>query len=91
MKYEILLSQTAVRQLKRLTHDLQKRIKKALLELKTEPIKPRAKADIRKLKGPKRDYYRLKIGDYRAIYVVEKKSVLVAKILPRSRAYDWIE
>ena len=91
MKYEVLLSETAIRQLKRLPPDLQKRIKKALTELRAEPFKPRAKADIKKLKGPKRDYYRLKVGDYRAIYVVEGKSVLVAKILPRSKAYDWIE
>jgi mRNA interferase RelE/StbE len=90
-KYEVLLSETAIRQFKRLSKDLQKRIKTTLGELKNDPYRPRSKANIKKLKGPKRDYYRIKIGNYRAIYVIEGKQVKVAKILPRSIAYDWIE
>jgi mRNA interferase RelE/StbE len=91
MKYEVLLSETALRQFKRLSSDMCKRVKSNLTELKNDPYKARPKADIKKLKGPKRDYYRLKIGNYRAIYVVEGKKVKIAKILPRSSAYDWIE
>ena len=68
-----------------------KRVKSVLAELKNNPYKARPKADIKKLKGPKRDYYRLRIGNYRALYVVEEKKVKIAKILPRSNAYDWIE
>ena len=90
-KYEVLLSETAIRQYKRISPDLQKKIKRNLAELKNDPFRPRPKADIKKLKGPKRNYYRLRIGNYRAIYVVEGKKVKVAKILPRSSAYDWIE
>lgn len=89
--YKVLLSETARIQLKRLPDKLQKRIKKALSELGTDPYKPRPKCDIKKVKGPKRYYYRLRIGNYRAIYVVDNKKVKVAKILPRSKAYDWIE
>jgi mRNA interferase RelE/StbE len=89
--YKVLLSETARAQLKRLPNKLQKRIKKALSELGTDPYKPRPKCDIKKIKGPKRYYYRLRIGNYRAIYVVDDKKVKVAKILPRSKAYDWIE
>jgi len=90
-KYEVLLSETALRQYKRISSDLQKKIKSNLAELKNDPYRPRPKADIKKLKGPKRDYYRLRIGNYRAIYIIEGKKVKVAKILPRSSAYDWIE
>jgi mRNA interferase RelE/StbE len=90
-RYEVLLSETARRQLKDLPVNLQERVKVALTELREDPYTPRPKADIKKLKGPKRDYYRLRIGDYRAIYVVEGNDVLIAKILPRSGAYDWIE
>ncbi len=90
-KYKVLLSETAIRQYKRLSTDLQRKIKSKLVELKNDPFKPRSKADIKKLKGPKRDYYRLRIGNYRAIYVIEGKKVKGAKILPRSHAYDWIE
>ena len=90
-KYNVLLSETARTQLKRLPDDLQIRIKEALYELGTDPYKPRPKCDIKKIKGPKRQYYRLRVGNYRAIYVVENKNVKIAKILPRSKAYDWIE
>jgi mRNA interferase RelE/StbE len=90
-KYKILISETAKAQLNRLSTDLKKRVKKALLELENNPYKPRPNADIKKLVGPKRNYYRLRIGKYRAIYIVEDNKVLIAKILPRSSAYHWIE
>jgi len=90
-RYEVLLSETARRQLENLPVNLQERVKDALIELCEDTYRPRPKADIKKLKGPKRDYYRLRIGNYRAIYVVEGNDVKVAKILPRNSAYDWIE
>ena len=43
------------------------------------------------MKGPRRDYFRLRMGDYRAIYVVDGDRVLVARILPRSKAYEWLD
>jgi mRNA interferase RelE/StbE len=89
--YKVFLSETARKQLNELSADLQKRIKKSLGNLKEEPFRRRAKADIKKLRGPKRYYYRLRIGNYRAIYVVGGNRILVAKILPRSNAYYWIE
>ncbi len=90
-KYNILISETAISQLKRLPDDQHRTIKKKLAELATNPYKSRPNADIKKLKGPKRDYYRLRIGKYRAIYVIDAKAVKIAKILPRDSAYDWIE
>ena len=90
-RYEVLISETARRQLNRLAFVYQERIKAALGELKEDPYRPRPKADIKRIKGPKRDYYRLRIGNYRAMYVIEGKDVKVAKILPRSSAYNWIE
>ena len=89
--FEVLLSETARRQLKDLPEAVQQRTKQALGELREDPFRPRPKADIKRLKGPDRDYYRQRIGDFRAIYVVEGQRVLVAKILPRSKAYRWIE
>jgi mRNA interferase RelE/StbE len=90
-RYEVLLSETARKQLTDLPEAVQQRIKQAMAELKVDPFRPRPKADIKRLKGPDRDYYRQRIGDFRVIYVVEGQKVLVAKILPRSKAYNWIE
>ena len=89
--FEVLLSETARKQLKDLPEAVQQRIMQALAELKEDPFRPRPKADIKRLKGPDRDYYRQRIGDFRVIYVVEGQRVLVAKILHRSKAYRWIE
>ena len=90
-KYRVFLSETARRQLRDIPAKIQTRIKEALAELEDEPFHPRPKADIKRLKGPDRDYYRQRIGDYRVIYVVEGKRVMVAKILPRSKAYKWLD
>ena len=90
-KFKVFISETARRQLKGLHPDVGTQIKKKLRELEKDPYRPRAKVDIKKMKGPKRDYYRLRIGNYRAIYIVEGNKVKIAKILPRSKAYDWIE
>jgi len=91
MKYNVLLSDTARRQLKSLHAETQQRIKGALTELSEDPYHSRPRADIKKLVGPKREYYRLRIGNYRVIYVIKEKDILVAKILSRSKAYHWIE
>ena len=90
-RYEILLSETARRQLKALPPKLMRQVKASQVMLKEDPFKSRSRVDIKKLRGPNREYYRIRIGNYRAMYVVERKKVKVAKILPRSRAYKWIE
>lgn len=89
--YEVLVSEMARRQLRRLPVDVDDRIKRALVELADDPFNPRPKADIKRLEGPRRDYFRLRTGDYRAIFVVEGSRVLVARILPRSKAYEWLD
>jgi mRNA-degrading endonuclease RelE of RelBE toxin-antitoxin system len=88
---EVLLSGTARKQVKYLPVKRQHRIRLALAELEDDPFRPRPKADIKRLKEPSRSYYRQRIGDLRAIYVVKGRKVLVAKILPQSKAYDWLD
>lgn len=90
-RYEVLLSETARRQLNGIPPDLRSIVRGKLSELHEDPFRSRPNADIKKLKGPKKDYYRLRAGNYRAIYIIEEYNVKVAKILPRDRAYDWIE
>ena len=89
--FEVLLSETARRQLADLSPEDRERMKERLRLLKRDPFRSGELTDIKKLKGPKRNYYRLRVGNYRAIYVIDGEKILVAKILPRSKAYDWIE
>ncbi len=90
-KYRVFLSETARRQLRDLPVKTHLRIKEALAELEDDPFRPRPRADIKRLKGPDRAYFRQRIGDHRVIYVVEEHRVLVAKILIRSKAYEWLD
>ena len=90
-KHDVLISDTARRQLNDLPEKQRERVRAALFGLADDPFRPRPKADIKPLRGPNRNYYRLRIGEYRAIYVVEGDKVLVAKILARSKAYDWLD
>lgn len=81
--WEILLTNTAKKYLKKLTPDNQKRIINALRSLITEP----SQADLKPLKG--RDEARLRVGDYRVIlkFDVENKKIVVTKIGSRGDVY----
>lgn len=84
-KYEVLVSQTARKQLEALDKGTRARIKRALRNI--DP----SRSTVRRLKGPKRDYFRLRVGEYRVILTVEGKRILVAKILHRRIAYHWVD
>lgn len=84
MTYSILLAPSAERQLKALTGPVQKRIVKRLRSLKETP-RPQG---VKKLAGEE-DLYRIREGDYRIIYTIQDKQliVLVVKIGDRKEIY----
>jgi mRNA interferase RelE/StbE len=89
--YRVLLSETTVRQLRDMPQADGERMKRALGQLEEDPFRPRSGVDIKRLRGPGRDYHGLRVGDHRAIYVVEEDRVLVAKVIRRSKAYRWLD
>jgi mRNA interferase RelE/StbE len=84
MVYSILLAPPAERQLKSLTESVQKRIVKRLKSLRENP-RPQG---VKKLTGEE-DLYRIREGDYRIIYTIQDKEliVLVVKIGNRKEVY----
>jgi len=85
MKYRVFLERKASKQLESLDKNLQKRIKDRLKLLEQEGFS--LKLDIKKLKGY-RNQYRLRIGEYRILFEIQKKYTLVVyAILPRKSAY----
>ena len=91
-KYSILLSRTAVSQLSLLNTKQKKRLKDALLNLEENPFKRRSGVDIKKLVTPDDPpLFRLRIGDYRAIYFVIKDEIRVTEIIHRSKGYKWLD
>jgi mRNA interferase RelE/StbE len=89
--YEVLVSQTAAKELKALEQNLQSRIKEKLMELAEDPSNRSGRLDIKKLTATKRNYYRLRVGDYRIIFFTEGVSIKVVKISKRSDVYSWLD
>ena len=91
-KYRVLLSQTVISQLSLLNPKQMKRVKDALANLEDDPFRRRSGSDIKKLVTPDEPpLYRLRIGDYRAIYFVVDHEVKVTEIIHRSKGYKWLE
>jgi len=83
MTYEIVLSDRAFRQLKKLDRNIQERIVSAL-----ERIRVRPEDHSTKLIGD--PGYKLRVGDYRVILDIDKNilKILVIKIGHRKNIYD---
>ncbi|HJD55500.1 MAG TPA: type II toxin-antitoxin system RelE/ParE family toxin [Rickettsia endosymbiont of Pyrocoelia pectoralis] len=84
-EYKIELAPNAQRQLKKLSKQLQLTIIQKLEDLKTTPLP----VGIKKLSGID-NLYRLRIGNYRVIYQVDHKIllILILKIGDRKEVYD---
>ncbi|MGV9168446.1 MAG: type II toxin-antitoxin system RelE family toxin [Promethearchaeia archaeon] len=90
-KYKVLLSETAVAQLDLLESKQKNRVKEPLRTLEEDPFRNRPRTDIKKLRYPSDPpLFRLRIGNYRAIYFVVKNEVKVTEIIHQSKGYDWL-
>jgi mRNA interferase RelE/StbE len=84
---QVLISQMAKRQLEALPSKERRRMVKALLVLGEDPLRPRPGADIKKLEGTNPPKYRLRLGDWRAVYLVESGEVRIIEVFRRGRGY----
>ncbi|MFC2171808.1 type II toxin-antitoxin system RelE/ParE family toxin [Acidobacteriota bacterium] len=80
MTYQIVLRPAAKRNLKRLPKEVQIRVSKRISQLRSDPRPPGAE----KLEGAEQTY-RIRIGDYRVLYEIHKKKVLIVIIRIRHR------
>ena len=87
MSYRVTLSETAARQLRTLEKVDRERIVRGLRVLEENPVRPRPKADIRPLEGTDPKKYRLRVGDYRAVYAVVGSEVKVIEVFARGRGH----
>jgi mRNA interferase RelE/StbE len=76
VKYQVELTPAARRDLKILSRDVLKRIDAHILALADDPYPAQA----RKLQGGK-NLFRVRVGDYRIIYTVEKRRLAILVIL----------
>ncbi len=90
--FDVLVSETAVKQLSRLDDKTQVRMKQRLLALKENPFTPRPGADIKKLKGFENPaLYRLRVGEFRVIYAIQGRQIKVTEVMRRGKGYAWLD
>ena len=90
MQYEVKLHRSVAKALSTMEPKPRERIKHGLRALEANPYESRSSADIVRLRGTRgrHDLFRLRIGDYRAIYAVEGKVVYVTDLFHRGRGYE---
>ena len=84
MSYQVLIERRALKELARLPPNMTGRVRTAIDQLSTLPRPHNAK----KLAGS-RDQWRVRVGDYRILYQLDRKAriVLVARIGHRREVY----
>lgn len=82
--YDIIWTAKASKQLQKLPHLVIKRIYNAVDDLKENPFQ----SDIKKLSG--RPFYRLRVGEYRIIFDLQKQAliILILEVGHRKKIYD---
>jgi mRNA interferase RelE/StbE len=88
MAYAVEVAPAAAKALKRLDVRLQARIRAKVRALAADPYGPNQQA--KRLTGPMKDLFRLRVGDWRVLYRVEedRTAVYVIDIGPRGGIYD---
>lgn len=83
-EYTIAFKRSAAKELRALKRDAQERIFNALKLLKVDPFSDIL--PIRKMRGHKHEHrFRMRVGDYRIVYEVEKQEVVVSVVRIRHR------
>jgi mRNA interferase RelE/StbE len=88
MDYRVSIHKHAGKFLNAQDKETKDRLVEGLRKLKSDPLDN----DVKKLKGikGKQDLYRLRIGDYRAIFAIEDDVVYILEIIPRGHGYKWL-
>ncbi|MCZ7362793.1 MAG: type II toxin-antitoxin system RelE/ParE family toxin [Candidatus Methanoperedens sp.] len=86
MPYELYISPSALKELRKLDSNEKDSLKTKLKLLALDPFN--TSIDITQIRGKHQPiYYRIKSGDYRAIYYIEGKGIYVDKIGHRKNIY----
>ena len=87
MSYSVLVSKTFQRKFQQLQKNFQNKIRKSLKELQNDPYTSRSNCDIKSLTDTRPKKYRLRVRNYRFIYIIENKEVKVIDLIKREVGY----
>jgi len=91
MRYEIILSPAAIKDLRTLKAHWRAKVRDAIeTHLRHDPAKE-SKSRIKRLRGVSRPQFRLRVGEIRVYYDVAEDLVEVLGIVLRSEADAWLE
>lgn len=84
MKFQIIWSESAAKELKKLDRTVARRIYKKVSQLCDNPYN----FDVTKMVGD--PYFRLRVGDYRVVFDIQNDAlrILVLKVGPRKKIYN---
>ena len=82
MKFRLVYTRRALRDIERLDEITRARIAKSLARFESDPFK-----HAEKLTEPKLGTYRFRIGDYRVIFDVEGRDIVVLRVGHRRELY----
>lgn len=82
MKYRLVYTQRAIKDIQKLDESTMKRIGKALLKFEEDPSRY-----AEKLTDPRLGTYRFRIGDYRVIFDIEEGDIVVLRVGHRRDIY----
>jgi len=82
VRYNLVYTKRAVRDIKKLDNTIKKRIGEILLRYKDKPLDY-----AETLKSSDHGTYRFRIGDYRVIFDIERKDIVVLRVGHRREIY----
>jgi mRNA interferase RelE/StbE len=82
MKFNLVYTQRAIRDVRKLETPTKRRIGKALLRFEEDPLKY-----AEKITDPKLGSYRFRIGDYRVVFDLEENDIVILRVGHRKDIY----
>lgn len=91
MSYSVLVSKTFQRKFQQLQKNFQNQVRKSLKKLEYDPYTSRSNCDIKLLIDTRPKKYRLRVSNFRVIYIVENKVVKVVDLFKREVGYGRLD
>ena len=91
MSYKVLVSKTFQQRFHKLEKSFQNKIKTSLKELQIDPYNSRPKCDIKPLIDTKPRKHRLRVGEYRIIYLIEQEKIMIIDLIKREIGYSRLD
>jgi mRNA interferase RelE/StbE len=87
--FEVFIDKRVYKDLDKIPKHISEKFLEIIDEFEIDPIHSRPKFDVKQLRGFSKDLYRLRIGNFRVLYSVEKENrvVRITTIVPRQSAY----